>query len=94
MARAESGSATSTRIDSADPPADTMPAATPAALSSAMSATITAAPAAARPSAYACPMPPPDPVTMATLPVKSNRTIGAGPADSSLTTPRPGCVGR
>ena len=27
-------------------------------------------------------MPPPDPVTMATLPVKSNRTIGAGPAGS------------
>ena len=51
MARAESGSATSTRIDSADPPDGRMDAATSAAFSSAMSATITEAPAAASASA-------------------------------------------
>ena len=51
MARADSGSATSTWIDSAVPPEAVMAAATAAALSSAMSATITEAPAAASASA-------------------------------------------
>ena len=58
------------------PPACRIPAATALAFSSSMSATSTAAPASARASAYAWPMPPAEPVTIATLPVKSNRTVG------------------
>ena len=64
---AESGSDTSTRTASALPPSPLMPSATFCAPSTLMSATTTAAPSRASASAYAWPMPPPAPVTMATF---------------------------
>src|ERR1700759_783922 len=57
------------------PPSAAICLATPSAASALMSAPTTAAPSRARCSAYAWPMPPPDPVTMATL--FSNLTLWA-----------------
>src|ERR1035441_2628421 len=67
IALAEAGSDTSTGMLMAVPPSAAICLATPSAASALMSATTTAAPSRANASAYAWPMPPPEPVTMATL---------------------------